>query len=274
MNYRHAFHAGNFADALKHALLVWLLRALARKETPFRVLDTHAGIGRYDLSGEEARRTGEWERGIGRLLDVADGPLADYVAAARAEGDRHYPGSPAIAQRLLRPQDRLVLVELHEADHATLRAGFARDTRIAVHRRDAWEAIRALTPFPERRGLILMDPPFEQPGEFDRLADAVRELQRRARSHIQAAWYPIKHRAPVRAFHTRLRDEGVRDVLAAELWLREPLDPQRLNGCGLAVVNPPFGFEDAARDILAALHARLSDGEAGAGCAVSRVCDE
>jgi 23S rRNA (adenine2030-N6)-methyltransferase len=274
MNYRHAFHAGNFADCVKHALLVWILRAIRRKETPFRVLDTHAGIGRYDLSSDEAQRTGEWRGGIGRLLDIADGPLADYVAMVREEGEGQYPGSPALAQRLLREQDRLVLVELHEEDHATLRAAFRGDPRIAIHRRDAYEAARALTPFPERRGLVLLDPPFEQPGEFERLAAAMAELQRRARSHLQAAWYPIKHRAPVRAFHTALREAGLRDVVAAELWLREPLDPQRLNGCGLAVVGAPFGFEAAARDILAALHERLSDGEKGSGFAVARICDE
>lgn len=275
MNYRHAFHAGNFADCAKHALLVWILRALARKDAPFAVLDTHAGVGRYDLRGDAAARTGEWERGVGRVLDVADdGPLADYVALVRAEGEGRYPGSPALAQMLLRPQDRLALCELHEEDHASLKAAFKGDRRVGVHRRDGWEAARALTPFPERRGLVLMDPPFEQAGEFDRLAATMREVQRRARGHVQAAWYPIKHRAPVRAFHAALRDGGLRDVLAAEIWLREPTDPQRLNGCGLAVASAPYGFEVAARDILGALLPRLSLGEPGQGFSVARVCDE
>jgi 23S rRNA (adenine2030-N6)-methyltransferase len=275
MNYRHAFHAGNFADCAKHALLVWLLRALARKDAPFAVLDTHAGTGRYDLGADAAAaRTGEWRDGVARLLHVAEGPLADYAALVRAEGERRYPGSPALAQMCLRPQDRLVLVELHEADHATLKRAFRGDARVGVHRRDGWEAARALTPFPERRGLVLMDPPFEQPGEFERLAQTMRELQRRARGHAQAAWYPIKHRAPVRAFHTALRESGLRDVLAAELWLREPTDPQRLNGCGLAVVSAPFGFEAAAAEILGALLPVLSRGEADEGFSVARVCDE
>ncbi len=274
MNYRHAFHAGNFADCAKHALLVWLLRALARKDAPFAVLDTHAGIGRYDLAAGEAARTGEWRDGVARLLDLEDGLLADYLGLVRAEGAARYPGSPTLAQALLRPQDRLALVELHAADHAALKRAFAGDRRVGVHRRDGWEAARALTPFPERRGLVLIDPPFEQQGEFERLAAALREVQRRARGHVQAAWYPIKHRAPVRAFHTALREGGVRDVLAAELWLREPTDPSRLNGCGLAVVSAPFGFEAAAEAILAALLPRLSRGEAGEGFAVARVCDE
>jgi len=271
MNYRHAFHAGNFADCLKHALLVWLLRALARKPTPFRVLDTHAGIGRYDLDSEEPRRTGEWQQGIGRLMDITDGPLADYVGLVRADGG--YPGSPALAAALLRPGDGLALVELHEQDHATLRALFHRDPRVAVHKRDAFEAVRALTPFPERRGLVLMDSPFEQPGEYERLAAAITEVSRRARGLVQAAWYPIKGRAPVRAFQTALRESGVRDILAAELHLREPTDAARLNGCGLIVVNAPHGFEDAARAMLEALRARLSL-EAGAGWSLTRIADE
>ena len=271
MNYRHAFHAGNFADCLKHALLVWLLRALARKQTPFRVLDTHAGIGRYDLDSEEPRRTGEWQQGIGRLMDITDGPLADYVGLVRADGG--YPGSPALAAALLRPGDGLALVELHEQDHATLRALFHRDPRVAVHKRDAFEAVRALTPFPERRGLVLMDSPFEQPGEYERLAAAITEVSRRARGLVQAAWYPIKGRAPVRAFHTALRESGVRDILAAELHLREPTDAARLNGCGLIVVNAPHGFEEAARSILEALRARISL-EAGAGWSLTRIADE
>jgi len=257
---------------VKHALLVWLLRALARKPAPFRVLDTHAGIGRYDLAGPEAGRTGEAARGIARLMDITDGPLADYVALVRDDGG--YPGSPALAAALLRALDRLALVELHEQDHAALRALFRADPRVAVHRRDAWEAVRALTPFPEKRGLVLIDPPFEQPGEYERMTAAITDVNRRARGLVLAAWYPVKGRAPVRAFHTALRDAGVRDILAAELNLREPTDAARLNGCGLVVVNPPFGFEAAAEAILAALHERLADGEAGAGWALTRLADE
>lgn len=256
---------------MKHALLVWLLRALARKPAAFRVLDTHAGIGRYDLSSDEAERTGEWRAGIGRLLGITEEPLADYLDLVRADGG--YPGSPALTAALLRPQDRLALVELHEADHATLRALFRRDSRVAVHKRDAFEAVRALTPFPEKRGLVLMDPPFEQPGEYERLTAAITEVSRRARGLVQAAWYPIKGRAPVRAFHTALAESGVRDMVAAELHLREPVDAARLNGCGLVVVNPPYGFEAAARAILAALRDALS-AEEGAGWALTRIADE
>lgn len=274
MNYRHAFHAGNHADCLKHALLLLLLGALRRKEAPFAVLDTHAGRGLYDLSSAEAARTGEAARGALRLADVRDGPLLPFVEALRAQGfPARYPGSPALIRAALRPGDRLLCCELHPEDHAALRALFARDPQVAVHRRDAWEAIRGLTPFPEKRGLVLLDPPFEQEEEFARLIAAIAGLNRRFRAAIVAAWYPVKHRAPVRDFHDALRACGLRDVLAAEMWLREPTDPRRLNGSGLLVVNPPFGFAEAAADVLAALTRALAS-EPGAGSAVTTVVPE
>ena len=275
MNYRHAFHAGNFADCAKHALLISIVRALGRKPAPFRVLDTHAGAGAYDLGSEEARRGGEWQAGVGRLLDIEEGPLADYAALARGAGaPTRYPGSPALVQALLRPEDRLVCVELHPEEHAALRARFRTDPRVSVHRRDGWEALRALTPFPERRGLVLIDPPFERPGEFERLAEGLSLVARRFRGAVQAAWYPIKHRAPVRAFHAAVETAGLRDVVACELWLREPTDPARLNGCGLLAANPPWGFEAEAGGILAALLDRLGEGESGQGWAVTRIAEE
>ena len=275
MNYRHAFHAGNFADCMKHALLVWLLRAMQRKATPLRVLDTHAGIGLYDLSAPEAQRTGEWQGGIGRLLEAGEPALADYVALVRAAGaPALYPGSPALTRTLLRPQDHLLACELHPEDHALLRARFKGDTQVAVHPRNGWEALKGLTPFPEKRGLVLVDPPFEQEGEFERMAAGVALVSQRFRAAVQACWYPIKHRAPVRAFHTALRETGVRDILAAELWLREPTDPTRLNGCGLVVVNAPWKFAEEGGEILAALLRRLGNREAGEGSAMLRIADE
>jgi 23S rRNA (adenine2030-N6)-methyltransferase len=275
MNYRHAFHAGNFADCMKHALLLRLLRRLEVKETPFRVLDTHAGIGTYDLGGDEAGRTGEWERGVARLLHIHDGPLAEWVALLRQAGcPPAYPGSPSLARMVLRERDRLVLCELHEQDHATLRALFRGDPQVAVHKRDGWEALAALTPFPEKRGLILMDPPFEQEGEFTRMTEGMLNTAHRFRAGVQAAWYPIKHRTPVRAFHAALAESGVRDIITCEFWLREPTDPQRLNGCGLVVVNPPWKFEEEAYAILGSLLHHLGDSEPGQGIAVTRLVAE
>ncbi len=272
MNYRHAFHAGNFADCMKHALLVWLMRAMARKPAGFAVLDTHAGIGRYDLAAGPAERTGEWRAGIARLLDAPPAVLGEYVGLV--EGLGLYPGSPALIRALLRPQDRLACCELHPEDHAALRRLFAGDAQVAVHRRDAWEAMRALLPPRERRGLVLIDPPYEAADEFAQVAAGLRVGHGRFATGVFAAWYPIKHRAPVRDFHRALRESGIRDMVAAELWLRAPLDAGRLNGCGLVVVNPPFGFTEAAPPVLAALLERLGTREAGEGFAVERLADE
>jgi 23S rRNA (adenine2030-N6)-methyltransferase len=271
MNYRHAFHAGNFADCVKHALLVWLLRALQRKPRAFVMLDTHAGTGMYDLAGPAAR-TGEFHAGILRLMDDPPEALADYVGLVRQLG--LYPGSPTLAKALLRPQDRLISCELHPQDHAALRALFAGDRQVAVHRRDAWEALHALLPPPERRGLTLIDPPYEAADEFFRVADGIRMAHTRFAAGVIAAWYPVKHRAPVRALHAALRESGIRDIVAAELWLRAPLDAARLNGCGLIVVNPPFRFEQEAPQILAALLDRLGMREDGEGISVERLADE
>lgn len=271
MNYRHAFHAGNFADCVKHALLVWIVRALARKPAPFRVLDTHAGRGSYDLLAE-AERTGEWRDGIARILGDPPAPLADYAGLVEQLG--LYPGSPLLVRALLREGDRLACCELHPDDTAALRRLFARDRQVAVHRRDGYEAVRALLPPPERRGLVLLDAPFERDDEWDRLLDALRDGAKRFAGGVYAAWYPIKGRAAPRAFHERVREAGLRNVVAAELWLREPVDAARLNGCGLLVRNPPYGFEMEAPGILAALLAQLGQGEAGQGTRLARIADE
>jgi len=272
MNYRHAFHAGNFADCFKHALLVWLLRALARKDKPFAVLDTHAGLGAYDLTADEALRTGESETGIRRLLESPPPALADYIGLVNQLG--LYPGSPAIARALLRPGDQLICCELHPDDYAILRRRFARESQVHVHLRDGYEALVALLPPPQKRGLVLIDPPYESPDEFTRVAAGLRTAATRFPGAVLAAWYPVKHRAPVRAFHDSIRDSGLRDVVAAELLLREPLDPARLNGCGLLVVNPPFRFEAESPPILQALLERLGGFAPGAAISVERLTDE
>ena len=271
MNYRHAYHAGNAADCLKHAVLVWLLRALARKDKPFFVLDTHAGTGRYDLDDTQARRTGEAARGIVRLLDPPP-PLADYVAVIRQAG--LYPGSPAIIAALLRPGDRAAACELHPEDAAELRRNFGRNPQIAIHARDGYQALRAFLPPAERRGLTLIDPPYEAADEYDRLIEAIRIAQARFPTGILLAWYPIKHRAPVRALHDALRAAAIADILAAELLQRAPLDATRLNGSGLIIVNPPYRFEADISLILTALLDRLGDREPGEATALIRLADE
>lgn len=270
MNYRHAFHAGNPADCVKHALLIVLLRAMTRKAKPLFVLDTHAGIGSYDLSGAEAERTGEWRDGIGRLRERAPAALADYLALAG--GTDWYPGSPALARALLRPGDRLGLCELHPEDSATLRRRFQGDAMVQVHRRDGYEALTALLPPAERRALVLVDPPFERVDEFSVLAAGIDAARKKFPSGGFAAWYPVKHRAPVRDFHADVAGRGIPDVVACEVLFRPALDAARLNGCGVLVVNPPYGFEAAAGPVLRALRDAL--GETGGGCGITRLSDE
>ena len=272
MNYRHAFHAGNPADCMKHALLVWIMHALARKPAPLFVLDTHAGLGRYDLQSGPAERTGEWHAGIARLLHDPPPPLTDYVALVERLG--LYPGSPALLRSLLRPDDRMACCELHAEDYAGLVRLFRSDRHVAVHFRDGYEAIAALLPPRQARGLVLIDPPFEAPGEFDRMLAGLQAGAARFAGGIYAAWYPIKHRSPIRAFHDAVRGARLRDVVCAELWWREPIDPARLNGCGLLVRNPPWGFEVAARDILMALLDRFGNTETARGHALVRLTDE
>ncbi len=272
MNYRHAYHAGNAADCLKHAVLVWVLRALARKEKPFFVLDTHAGAGRTDLSGEQAQRTGEAAGGILRLLDDTPAPLAAYVDLVRSLG--LYPGSPAIIAALLRPGDRAVCCELHPDDHAELRRALGRDRRLAIHCRDGFEAIRAFLPPQERRALTLIDPPYERPDDHARVIAGMEDAAARLPGGAVLAWYPVKHLAPVRALHAAVRAAGLRDVLACEVLARTPFDAARLNGSGLLVANPPYRFEQEVPAILAALLDRLGQGEPGQAATLTRLTDE
>jgi 23S rRNA (adenine2030-N6)-methyltransferase len=255
LNYRHAFHAGNFADCMKHALLLSLVRAMGRKEAGFCVLDTHAGSGRYDLAGSQAERTGEWRDGIGRLMASprsAETPgIVDYLETVERLG--LYPGSPSLTRALLRPQDRLICCELNPEEQASLRRLFRDDAQVAVHLRDGYEGLRAFLPPKERRGLVLIDPPFEEGGEFDRLFAALREGVGRFPGGVFAAWYPVKYRARVRTFYLSLVESGLRDIVAAELMLRPPNEFEHLGGCGLVVINPPYRFEEEAVPILAAL---------------------
>jgi 23S rRNA (adenine2030-N6)-methyltransferase len=269
MNYRHAFHAGNFGDCMKHALLLALLRALLRKPAALFVLDTHAGAGHYDLAAAPALRTNEAANGIFRLLDRAPVALEDYVTTVRRLG--LYPGSPELIHSLLREDDRLACCEAHPEDGAALRRRFRHDRQVAVHQRDAWPALKALLPPAQKRGLVLIDPPYEEPGEFFRVAEGLTLAHGRFPNGVVAAWYPVKHRAPVRALFDTL---ALRNVVAAELLLREPLDPARLNGCGLVIVNPPYRFEQKAQSILDALLECLGNHEPGEAALVTRLDDE
>lgn len=269
MNYRHAFHAGNFADVVKHAVLTLVLEHLCRKPAPFAVFDMHAGVGLYDLWGDAAGRTGEWQDGIVRLLaEPEPAELAGYAAMVRdlnrAGELRFYPGSPLIARRLLRPGDRLVLAELHPDDLRALKGNFPDDSQVAIHHRDAYEALKGLLPPPERRGLVLLDPPFEARDEFQRLQRGLARAVRRWATGIFMVWYPIKDRPPVDAFHQALAELPAASVLAAEVLVHPDDYPARLNGCGLAIVNPPWRLDQALATLLPEVHRRLARSGGGA----------
>lgn len=253
--YRHLFHAGNFADVFKHVLLTRLVLGLARKDKPFCYLDTHAGLGRYDLKHPWAQKNREYREGLGRLWQRDDlpelmRPWLEAVRAANPDGAlREYPGSPAFVQRLLRPDDRMVLCELNAKDQAELKANFAGEPRASTHHLDGFIAVRAHLPPRERRGLVLMDPAFDQPGEFKRVTGALRDAHRRFATGVLAFWYPLMEPAAMRAFEADVEACGVPRVLQLELQVHAHGAGGGLRGCGLLVVNPPFGFEAEAREI-------------------------
>jgi 23S rRNA (adenine2030-N6)-methyltransferase len=262
MNYRHAFHAGNFADVFKHIIIARILTHLREKTAPFRVIDTHAGEGLYDLAGEEASRTGEWRDGIGRLAGAklpadAAALLAPYFSALhacnRADELRHYPGSPALARHLMRPQDRLVACELEpRAARALSRHLRGAATVKAVHI-DGWIALNAYVPVKERRGLVIVDPPFEQPHDLIRLVDEVTAAHRKWPTGIYLMWYPVKGRDGPDRFIKRLRHAGLDKCLRAEFTVASPGPAGGLSACGVIVVNPPWRLATEIRTLAPAL---------------------
>jgi 23S rRNA (adenine2030-N6)-methyltransferase len=273
MNYRHAFHAGNFADVFKHAIVIGLLESLKSKQTPFCYFDTHAGAGRYDLHGEQARKTREHEDGVMRLLAATrlSPQLHIYlnlVRALNANAKPHdlsvYPGSPLIASLLLRDEDRAVLCELQDDEAAKLKNLFAGDARVAVHQRDGYAALSALLPPRERRGLVLIDPPFEaQEDEFRAIETALDAAHARWPTGIYAIWYPIKLRQQTLPFQRWFVRNRIPKVLCAELLLHPDNSALRLNGCGMIVVNPPWKFDQQLQDLLSTLRQHLAQGRFG-----------
>lgn len=271
MNYRHSYHAGNFADVFKHVQLTLLLQALRRKESPFCYLDTHAGTGRYDLQGTTAQKTGEYLQGVMRfwLRDgvIESAPAADYLAAVRAlnpDGElRYYPGSPRIARHFLRPQDRMVLMELHPEDAVFLKREFRGDKQVHVHCADGYTGLKAFLPPPEKRGLVLIDPPFEDGNEFERLTDGLRIAYQRWPTGILALWYPLKDNDHVHHFHRQLVASGMRKLLLVEMHLHAHPSVNTLYGCGMIIVNPPWQMDEKLRVLLPQLLASLQPGGEG-----------
>lgn len=282
MNYRHHYHAGNYADVFKHALLLVLVRAMQRKEKGFLYLDTHAGRGGYDLTvpsvlPDGREREPEWPEGIGRFAGAAGLPaaLAEYLALIQRFNDRcgaeigslqYYPGSPWFVQMLARAQDRLVLCELREDDADALAADFRQQAGVVVRLTDGYNALKAMLPPVERRALVLIDPPFESKDEFADIVTGLREALRRFPTGVYAVWYPITERARVEAYHEAVRDLGV-PVLAAELQVAGESAAVRMKGCGLLVLNPPWQIEREMAALLPVLVERLrADAGAKAGC--------
>lgn len=270
MNYRHIYHAGNFGDVVKHVVLTLLLRRLMLKGTPVCVFDTHAGIGKYNLASEEAMKTLEFQGGIGVLLRVGNLPevFAPYCDAVRQCGCRPedegnpgwYPGSPWIARHFLRSGDRLLLSELHPHDVQSLRNTFVGDRQVSVHHVDAYSALKAFLPPTERRGLILIDPAFEVENEFELVVKGLSEAYRRFATGVYAVWFPIKERKPIELFYDDFCRAGFERMLALELLVYPELAPDRLNGCGMLIVNPPWQVDDELREALPVLQECLGRG--------------
>ncbi len=262
MNYRHIYHAGNFADVLKHAVLSRLVVYMQKKDKAFRMLDTHAGIGLYDLSSEEAQKTGEWREGIGRLM-AADLPpkaadlLSPYLSAIRELNTgtdlKLYPGSPKLARMLFRPQDRLSAMELHPEDYNRLSRLFEGDYQVRVTELDGWLALGAHLPPKEKRGIVLVDPPFEEEGEYEHLATGLAGAHRRFPGGTYCLWYPLKKGAPIKDFHRALQDLNIPKMLCVELTVCSDRETTGLNGSGLVIVNPPFTLKEEMHVMLPVL---------------------
>jgi 23S rRNA (adenine2030-N6)-methyltransferase len=268
MNYRHGFHAGNFADVLKHLVLCELLRLLTVKDKKLFVLDTHAGTGSYDLAGQMASRTGEAEAGIARLMAAtragAPAAVARFLAAVSAYDRkfgaaggplRRYPGSPRLIRAGLRHGDRFVACEIHPQDALALKREFAGDRLIEVRQQDGYHAVKSVLPPPERRALVLIDPPFEATDEFEKLARALRHGLRRFAVGCYAIWYPIKDTNAAAAFVAEFAS-----LKATRLELEMPAEESKLAACGMLVINPPWKFDEAMRDSLPWIAAQLGPG--------------
>ncbi len=271
MNYRHAFHAGNHADVLKHAVLAQVVAYLTQKDKPFAVLDAHAGIGAYDLLGAEALKTDEWRGGIGLMaqsfsaeVEAVLKPYRNCVAALNPQnGLRYYPGSPEIILQVARAGDRLIANELHPKDADTLAENYRADRRMTVSRLDALGAIKAQLPFAERRGLVLIDPPYEAVDETMRVARQLAEGLKRFATGTFMIWYPVTTHEFASRFIGEMKALAVPNMIQAELRVKIPHPQTGLAGSGLVIVNPPFVLEQQLQLLLPALAQRL--GVAGRG---------
>lgn len=256
LSYRHSFHAGNHADVLKHIIQSLILNALQQKETPFVYHDTHSGVGRYDLTHEWSEKTGEYKQGIGRLWQQADTPaeIDSYLDAVKAlnQGEelRYYPGSPRIARAHLRAQDRMVLSELHPSDYPLLEQEFARDRQVAIYKQDGFARLKASLPPKERRGLVLIDPPYELAKEYRDVVQAIAQSHKRWSTGIYAIWYPVVNRCDIEDMLDGLANLGIRKILQIELGVAPDTNQRGMTASGMIVINPPWKLESEMQTIL------------------------
>jgi len=263
LSYRHSFHAGNHADVLKHTVQSLIIDALNEKDRPYLYLDTHAGAGRYQLSGEHAERTGEYLSGIARIWQQDDLPaeLASYISCIKALNPngmlRYYPGSPLIARHLLRADDKLNLTELHPSDYPLLRNEFQKDDRARTERTDGYQQLKSKLPPPSRRGLILIDPPYEIKSDYQAVVKGIQEGYKRFGTGIYALWYPVVLRQQIKRMFTDLRATGIRRILQVELAVRPDNDQRGMTASGMVVINPPWKLEQQMNHVLPWLHQHL-----------------
>lgn len=259
MNYRHVYHVGNIGDVLKHAVLARLILYFQKKDKAFRLIDTHAGIGRYDLGSEEAQKTGEWTQGIGKILEAdlserAQELLAPWLDVVKAEnpngGLTHYPGSPLLARKMLRKQDRLTVTELHPQDFKTLSELFAGDIQVKAIHLDAWLAMGSFLPPKEKRGLVIIDPPFEKTDEFELMTASILKGWKKWPIGTYAIWYPLKNEKAITRMHRAFEEAGIRDVLQLELKVAKSSLDSSMMGSAMTIINPPFTLKDEMRDLL------------------------
>lgn len=256
MNYRHHYHAGNFADVFKHIILVSLIQSLLRKDKPFCYLETHAGMGCYDLFSEAAQKSLEFETGIKKILRASNPPpfIQDYLSCVRHLNKtnelRYYPGSPYFAKYFMRPDDQIILSEWHVDDAKTLKKFFARDKQIAVHYQDGYQSLKAFLPPKERRGLILIDPPYEKNDELMSLPTFLAQTLKRFETGVYALWYPIKTQQQNKLFHLELKNKIQRPFLTAELCIYSQDVSHSLNGSGMLIINPPWQIDQSLKNTL------------------------
>jgi len=261
MNYRHGYHAGSYTDVVKHVVLTALITSLAKKETPFCYIDTHAGRGYYDLYSNSAQKTNEFKGGIEKIIQAANPPslIKTYLHCVHEVNNkltqsgysslRYYPGSPMIARMLARAHERIIACELHPEEYQALKTTFANDKQVAVHHQDGFQGLKAFLPPHERRGLVLIDPPYEDPDEFTRIAHALPAALKRWETGMYAIWYPIKEKYQVERFYKTLTTTIQKPILAIELTIYPDL-PNHLNGCGMVVINPPWQLDATLNDTL------------------------